>query len=179
MSVNDLLKGIKLDPQMPYVQPPERKGQIENSEGLRDMKETIAGSLDNRRKLQSRYYADQSIVKGKPKNVSGLSIRDIQQQKYYKPKEWAERLEGAIDPNKIRSVEQPENALPRNETIGNDGGYYELDEDDFRAFDNNEILRKAMESYSRARGGMTLSGFIYPTKPSQGDIPANFNPPKP
>lgn len=176
MSVNDLLKGIRLDTQMPYVQPPERKGQVENSEGLRD---TIAGSLNNRRKLQNRYYADQSITGGKPKNVSGLSIRDIQQQKYYKPKEWSERLEGAIDPNKIRAVEQPEDALPTNQTIGNDGGYYELDEDDFRAFDNNEILRKAMESYNKARGGMTLSGFVYPTKPSQGTIPANFIPTKP
>ena len=174
MSVNDLLKGIRMDVQMPYVQAPERKGQIDNTEGLRDMKETIAGSLNNRRKLQNRYYADQSIRKGKPKNVSGLSIRDIQQQRFYKPKEWADKLEGAIDPNKIRAVEKPEDSLPVNQTIGNDGGYYELDEDDFRAFDNNEILRKAMESYSKARGGMKLSGFVYPEVPS--GIPASIIP---
>ena len=173
MSVTDLIKGYTQGVSTPaYINPPERKGQLNNTEGLRDMKETVAGSLYNRKKLQDRYYKDYNIKDSINLNVSGLSIRDIQQQKYYKPKEWAQTLEGAIDPNKIRSVENPEDALPRNETIGNDGAYYQLEEDDFRAYSNNEILLKAMESYARARGGMSLSGFI----PSVTPTPATFKP---
>ncbi len=173
MSVTDLIKGYTQGVSTPaYINPPERKGQLDNTEGLQDMKETVAGSIYNRKKLQDRYYKDYNIKASKNLNVSGLSIRDIQQQKYYKPKEWAEKLEGAIDPNKIRSVENPEDALPRNETIGNDGAYYQLDADDFREYSNNELLRKAMDSYSRARGGMKLSGFI----PTNRPIPTTFKP---
>ena len=179
MSVTDLIKGFTQGASIaPYVQPPERKNQLSNTEGLRDLsaKETIAGSISNRRKLQNRYYADQSIRSKKIKNVSGLSIRDIQQQRYYKPKEWAGVLEGAIDPNKIRSIEDPQDALPRNQTIGGDGGYYELEEDDYREYSNNALLRKAMDSYARARGGLSLSTFV---DPSKGLIPATLIPPKP
>lgn len=173
MSVTDLIKGYTQGVNTPaYINPPERKGQLDNTEGLRDMKETVAGSLYNRKKLQDRYYKDYNIKDSKNLNVSGLSIRDIQQQKYYKPKEWAGKLEGAIDPNKIRSVENPEDALPRNETIGNDGAYYQLEEDDFREYSSNELLMKAMDSYARARGGLTLKGFI----PSTTPIPATFKP---
>ena len=160
MSVYDLMKGMSLNPQQTqptgFVVPPEREDQVENSEGLR---ETIAGSRARRKKVIDRYYADQNIKKNIARNASGFSIRQGYAQKFYSNKEWNAQLDGSIDPNKIRSIEHPESALPAEGSMGTEGSYIELDEDDFRSYSENGLFMKALESYMRAKGAYSLTPF--------------------
>lgn len=160
MSVLELLKNINDGPNNTFIQPPERKDQIENSEGLRS---TVAGNINDRKRLMDRYYMDQSIKKGKILNASGLSISKSYMPRYYERKEWLNSLDGAIDPNVKRLNENADEAQPRDYSEGLVGGYYQLEEDDYRAYSEDVLLRKAMDSYSRARGGIILSEFINDT----------------
>ena len=160
MSVHDLMRGLSLNPQqqqpMGFVVPPEREDQVDNTEGLR---ETIAGSRAKRKKIMDRYYLDQNIEKNIARNATGFSIRQGYAQKFYNNKEWNSHLDGAIDPNKIRSVENPESALPPEGSMGTEGAYIELDEDDFRSYTENGLFMKALESYMRAKGAYGLTPF--------------------
>ena len=159
MSFLDLIKNFN-EPNTGYIQPPERKDQIENNEGLRS---TLAGNINDRKRLMDRYYMDQNIKGPKILNASGLSITKSYMPRYYERKEWLQELDGAIDPNIKRLNENPDDADPRDYSEGLVGGYYQLEEDDYRAYSEDTLLRKAMDSYSRARGGILLSEFINDT----------------
>jgi hypothetical protein len=174
MSVHDLMRGLSLNPQQQqpigFVVPPEREDQVDNSEGLR---ETLAGTKAKRKNILDRYYADQNIKKNIARNATGFSIRQGYAQKFYNNKEWNAHLDGAIDPNKIRSIENPDSALPLVGSMGTEGSYIELNEDDYRSYSENGLFTKAMESYMRAKGAYGLTPF-------QPDlIPANVIPVKP
>ena len=161
MSVHDLMRGMSLNPQqqptMGFVVPPEREDQVDNSEGMR---ETLAGTKARRKRVLDRYYADQNIEKRSVRNASGFSIRQSYKPRYYDSKEWNFYLDGSIDPNKIRSIEHPDSAQPFDYSMGTEGAYIQLDEDDFRSYSENGLFKKAMANYMSAKGAYGLQGFI-------------------
>ena len=159
MSVHDLMRGMSLNSQQPtmgFVVPPEREEQVDNSEGMR---ETLAGTKAKRKRVLDRYYADQNIEKREARNASGFSIRQSYKPRYYDDKEWNFYLDNSIDPNKIRSVEHPDSAMPLDNSVGTEGAYIQLDMDDFRAYSENGLFMKAMQNYMAAKGAYGLQGF--------------------